>query len=116
MPFFFACHCGTRLQYSENGRQNGYDTSKTHTALLSGEIDHHWAAILREKIDERAAAAAPAILILDFSAVTFMDSSGIGLILGRHKLVSAMGGVVVVQKAPKDIKRMLSIAGIESKD
>jgi len=72
--------------------------------------------ILREKIDERAAAAAPAILILDFSAVTFMDSSGIGLILGRHKLVSAMGGVVVVQKAPKDIKRMLSIAGIESKD
>ena len=94
---------------------------KTLTALLSGEIDHHWAAImvaaiLREKIDERAAAAAPAILILDFSAVTFMDSSGIGLILGRHKLVSAMGGVVVVQKAPKDIKRMLSIAGIESKD
>ena len=88
---------------------------KTLTALLSGEIDHHWAAILREKIDERAAAAAPAILILD-SAVTFMDSSGIGLILGRHKLVSAMGGVVVVQKAPKDIKRMLSIAGIESKD
>ena len=86
---------------------------KTLTALLSGEIDHHWAAILREKIDERAA---PAILILDFSAVTFMDSSGIGLILGRHKLVSAMGGVVVVQKAPKDIKRMLSIAGIESKD
>ena len=48
--------------------------------------------------------------------VPFMDSSGIGLILGRHKLVSAMGGVVVVQKAPKDIKRMLSIAGIESKD
>ena len=83
---------------------------KTLTALLSGEIDHHWAAILREKIDERAAAAAPAILILDFSAVTFMDSSG------RHKLISAMGGVVVVQKAPKDIKRMLSIAGIESKD
>ena len=72
---------------------------KTLTALLSGEIDHHWAAILREKIDERAAAAAPAILILDFSAVTFMDSSGIGLILGRHKLVSAMGGVVVVQQA-----------------
>ena len=89
---------------------------KTLTALLSGVIDPHWAAILREKIDERAAAAAPAILILDFSAVTFMDSSGIGLILGRHKLVSAMGGVVVVQKAPKDIKRMLSIAGIESKD
>ncbi len=45
-----------------------------------------------------------------------MDSAGIGLILGRHKLVSALGGVVVVQKAPKDIRRTLSVAGIESKE
>lgn len=93
-------------------RQEG----KTLTALLSGEIDHHGAAQLRETIDGRVAAAQPAILVLDFSAVTFMDSAGIGLILGRHKLVSAMGGVVVVQKAPKDIRRTLSVAGIESKE
>lgn len=89
---------------------------KTLTALLSGEIDHHWAAILREKIDERAAAAAPAILILDFSAVTFMDSSGIGLILGRYKLARELGGTVVVQHVPKDIRRMLALAGIDSKE
>ena len=89
---------------------------KTLTALLSGEIDHHGAAQLRAAIDDRIAAASPAILILDFSAVTFMDSAGIGLILGRHKLVSALGGVVVVQKAPKDIRRTLSVAGIESKE
>ena len=116
--FLFACHCGTRLQYSENGRQNGYDTSNTQARRKNtyGAAFGRDRPSLGEKIDERAAAAAPAILILDFSAVTFMDSSGIGLILGRHKLVSAMGGVVVVQKAPKDIKRMLSIAGIESKD
>ena len=93
-------------------RQDG----KTLTALLSGEIDHHGAAQLRTAIDERIAAASPAILVLDFSAVTFMDSAGIGLILGRHKLVSALGGVVVVQKAPKDIRRTLSVAGIESKE
>ena len=93
-----------------------HEDGKTITALLSGEIDHHWAAVLRERIDERVTAVVPAILILDFEAVTFMDSSGVGLILGRHKLVRAMGGVVVVQKAPKDIKRMLSLAGIESKD
>lgn len=98
----------TQVQLQQNG--------KTLTARLSGEIDHHWAGILREKIDEHIQAAKPAVTLLDFSAVTFMDSSGIGLILGRHKLISAMGGVVVVQKAPKDIKRMLSIAGIESKD
>lgn len=93
-------------------RQNG----KTLTALLSGEIDHHGAAQLRTALDDRIAAASPAILTLDFSAVTFMDSAGIGLILGRHKLISALGGVVVVQKAPKDIRRTLSVAGIESKE
>lgn len=89
---------------------------KTLTALLSGEIDHHSAAQLRRQIDEQIQSAAPKILILDFAAVTFMDSSGVGLILGRHRLMDALDGVIVVQKAPKDIKRMLAIAGIESKD
>lgn len=93
-----------------------HEDGKTLLAELSGEIDHHGAASVRAEIDERVTACSPAVLVLDFSAVTFMDSSGIGLILGRHKLVSALGGVVVVQKAPADIKRMLAIAGIDSKD
>ena len=85
-------------------------------AFLAGEIDHDAAQSLRIQLDDALVSRSPQTLILDFGGVGFMDSSGIGLILGRHKLVSAMGGVVVVQKAPKDIKRMLSIAGIESKD
>ena len=89
---------------------------KTLTALLSGELDHHGTSLWRETIDERISAAAPAILVLDFASVTFMDSSGIGLILGRHKLVSAIGGVVMVQNVPAGIKRTLAIAGIESRD
>lgn len=93
-----------------------HQEGKTMVALLSGEIDHHGAAELREQIDARVSAVAPAVLVLDFSAVTFMDSSGIGLILGRHKLVSALGGMVVVQKAPADIRRTLAVAGIDSKD
>ncbi|MEG0770126.1 MAG: anti-sigma factor antagonist [Ruthenibacterium sp.] len=89
---------------------------KTLVAHLSGEIDHHGAELLRTQIDGRIAAADPAILVLDFSDVTFMDSSGIGLILGRHKLISAAGGVLVVQKAPAEIHRMLALAGIDAKD
>lgn len=92
------------------------EDGSTMLALLSGEIDHHWASVLRDKIDARVQAASPKNLVLDFSGVTFMDSSGVGLILGRHRLVHALGGVVVVQKAPKDIQRMLSIAGIDAKD
>ena len=89
---------------------------KTLTALLSGELDHHGTSLLRETIDERISAAAPAILVLDFASVTFMDSSGIGLILGRHKLVSAIGGGVMGQNVPAGIKRTLAIAGIESRE
>jgi stage II sporulation protein AA (anti-sigma F factor antagonist) len=98
----------TQVKIQEDG--------KTMLAMLSGEIDHHWAAVMRECIDERVRAALPKILVLDFSAVTFMDSSGIGLILGRHRLVHSLGGIVVVQKAPKDVQRMLSIAGIDAKE
>ena len=87
---------------------------KTLTALLSGEIDHHWAAILREKIDERAAAAAPAILILDFSAVTFMDSSGIGLILGRVRMAALWNGRVAVTGLSPQLRRMAELSGIAS--
>ena len=93
-----------------------HEDGENLVALLSGEIDHHWAAILREEIDERVRSRSPAKLILDFSGVTFMDSSGIGLILGRQRLVSTLGGVVIVQKAPREIKRMLSIAGIEARE
>lgn len=92
--------------------QNG----QTLFAMLSGEIDHHGAELLREHIDMRVEQICPKILVLDFSSVTFMDSSGVGLILGRHKLVHAHGGVVIVQKAPNEVKRMLGIAGIDSKD
>ncbi len=98
----------TQVTLSQEGR--------TLTAMLSGEIDHHSAALLREKIDERAAACEPKELILDFSGVTFMDSSGVGLILGRHKLIGALGGSVVVQHAPQTIRRMLNIAGIEARE
>ena len=98
----------TQVQLQQNG--------KTLTARLSGEIDHHWAGILREKIDEHIQAAKPAVTLLDFSAVTFMDSSGIGLILGRYKLARELGGTVVVQHVPKDIRRMLALAGIDSKE
>ena len=85
---------------------------KTLTALLSGEIDHHWAAILREKIDERAAAAAPAILILDFSAVTFMDSSGIGVVLGRYRLLCLRGGSVALMHLTPQVRRIYDLSGM----
>ncbi|MEG1126875.1 MAG: anti-sigma factor antagonist [Oscillospiraceae bacterium] len=85
-------------------------------AYLEGEIDHHSAALLRTKIDAAIASSAIKVLIMDFTAISFMDSSGVGLILGRHKLMSALGGRVLVQSAPQNIYKMLAMAGIATEE
>ena len=83
------------------------------TAYISGEIDHHNAYELRKKIDEAAERVYPELLVLDFGAVTFMDSSGIGLVMGRFKLIKDLGGRLAIENAPKSIRKVMRMAGIE---
>ncbi len=83
------------------------------TAYLSGEIDHHSAAGLRSAIDEAVEHAYPEVLVLDFGGVTFMDSSGIGLVMGRWKLMRDISGRVAIENAPKAIKKVMKMSGIE---
>ncbi|NLJ30133.1 MAG: STAS domain-containing protein [Clostridiales bacterium] len=83
------------------------------TAILGGEIDHHSARELRAEIDDTAANVRPRRLVLDFSGVSFMDSSGIGLIMGRCKLMQLWGGrVKIVNMSPK-IEKIVSLAGLD---
>jgi stage II sporulation protein AA (anti-sigma F factor antagonist) len=82
------------------------------TAVLSGEIDHHSAREIRGEIDETATRIKPKKLIFDFSAVQFMDSSGIGLIMGRCKLMQMWGGKVEIIRLPQKIKKIVSLAGL----
>ena len=89
-------------------------TGEFLTAALTGEIDHHTAALLRSKIDEQIDRRLPQKLILDFSGVCFMDSSGIGLILGRSKRMQAAGGQVMVRGVSPQINRMLRLANIQA--
>lgn len=84
----------------------------TLAAYLTGEIDHHTAQLLRREIDAQVDAYLPDLLTLDFSGVTFMDSSGVGLILGRSRRVAALGGRLSVQNAPLTVRKMLDIAHI----
>lgn len=83
-------------------------------AYLSGEIDHHAAGRLREQIDARILSASPERVVLDFGGVGFMDSSGIGLILGRYRLLQDTGGVLAVQGVSTQIAKMLRLSGIGS--
>ncbi len=80
---------------------------------LSGEIDHHTAAAIRQEVDERAEKTKPAVLTLDFADVSFMDSSGIGLIMGRYKLIRALGGQLQVTGASGSMAKIMRLAGLE---
>ena len=83
------------------------------TVRLSGDIDHFTAAGLRGEIDRIVRMNAVDTLTLDFSDVTFMDSSGIGLVMGRHKLMTELGGKCRVASPPAYILKVLRISGID---
>ncbi len=82
-------------------------------ARVSGEIDHHTARSIREKIDREAFLARPRVLVIDLSDVGFMDSSGIALILGRVEVAAEFGGVVQIIGAAPPVKKLIRLSGIE---
>ena len=88
----------------------------TVTAMLTGEIDHHGAGRLREAIDDTVRRTCPRLLVLDFGGVAFMDSSGIGIVLGRYRLMQDMGGKLALKNLPPHIRRVMQVAGISSLD
>lgn len=89
------------------------DDEKEITAFLSGDIDHHSAKDMREEIDRIICEKMPRSLILDFSKVIFMDSSGIGLVIGRFKTIQDFNGSITVQNPPSHIRKVMKLAGID---
>lgn len=83
------------------------------TVYLAGELDHHNAAPLRERVDGVVQMRRPKLLVLDFSGVGFMDSSGIGFVMGRYKLMQSMGGQLRVQGASPRMEKVMRLAGLE---
>ena len=82
-------------------------------ARVTGEIDHHAARRLRETIDMEVFRTLPSILTLDLSEVGFMDSAGLGLILGRLNLMTGRRGVLRLSGLRPAVARILSLAGVE---
>ena len=85
----------------------------TVMARLKCEIDHHTARQIREKIDREIFSRRPATVVLDFSEVRFMDSSGIGLIIGRSQVADAAGGGVRLVGLSPTLMKLVRLAGIE---
>lgn len=79
---------------------------------LNGEIDQYVVAELKDKIDIEIEVTAKKNLIFDLSNVTLMDSSGIGLILGRYKKIKILNGGVALCNASSSVKKIIDLSGI----
>ena len=79
---------------------------------LMGELDHHSAEEVRNKIDDAIERDKINKVILDFSGVTFMDSSGIGVVIGRFKRLSMKNGNLAVVNVNKNINKVFELSGL----
>lgn len=80
---------------------------------LPPEIDHHSSQEIRERTEEYLQQGGIRQIVFDFSRTSFMDSSGIGAILGRYKRMREIGGRVAVCNADERIRRILRISGVD---
>ena len=83
-------------------------------AYLIGEIDHHTAAAVRENIDTAIKQKKPTHLIIDFRNVSFMDSSGIGLVMGRYRLIQSINSTasLEIKNVTPQAKKIMELAGL----
>ena len=80
---------------------------------LGGEIDHHNAVAIRSEIDGQILSRHPQKTVLDLSGIDFMDSSGIGLVMGRYTKMKAIGGELCVLDPNERIFKIFKMAGLE---
>ena len=78
----------------------------------AGEIDHHTSIEIRRKIEKAFSRSKARDIIFDFSRVEFMDSSGIGIVIGRYRELSMQGGKVYAINISGEIGRIFGVSGL----
>ena len=94
----------------------GFETRSRDGLLciyLYGEIDHHSAVALREDLDRLLWRDRPRRLVLNLSRIEFMDSAGLGLLMGRYRLMRELGGNVALTDPNPRVMKILRLAGME---
>lgn len=79
---------------------------------LTEEIDHHSTEKIRRRADYEIQRHVPRKTIFDFNGVTFMDSAGIGMVIGRYKMISMLGGKVSMINVKPSIRKVFEMSGI----
>ena len=82
------------------------------TLTLRGELDHHGAKEVMQKLEWELDSALPVKLTLDFSGVSFMDSSGIAVVMRAHRRMAALGGSLIVTGVPAQARKVFDAAGV----
>lgn len=90
----------------------GFDGTRLY-ADIAGEIDHYTAAAVREQIDGQMFRLHPRVLVMRLDGVTFMDSSGLGLVVGRLRVARELGSELRITGADRQKMRIFSLAGLE---
>lgn len=85
---------------------------ETLIVRVPAEVDHCFADAVREEVDRKLQTEDIHMLEFDFQHTEFMDSSGIGLLMGRYKLMKALGGKVCITHAGERIEKILVLSGI----
>ena len=88
------------------------EEDKLLTFKITEEIDHHWSDKMRRKVDDEIERYIPKTVVFDFDKVSFMDSAGIGMLLGRYKAVKMLGGNLEIRNAKASIRKILEMSGI----
>ncbi len=81
-------------------------------AALDGELDHHSAEYVRGTLDWEVDQQRGTLLILDLGGLAFMDSSGLGVILGRYRKIKSQGGEMAIANVPRGVDKVVQIAGL----
>lgn len=89
-----------------------YNDGRRITAAICCDIDHHAARELRMLLENLISLSRPEVLIIDLGQVSFMDSSGIGLLIGRQKTLTGCGGTLLIKNAAPHIAAVIKMSGL----
>lgn len=95
--------CGVKTEFE----------NRVLTVRLTGEIDHHNAGKMRMEIDEAICHSRPRRLVFDLDGIDFMDSSGLGLIMGRYAVIQRMGGDMILRNPSERVKKIIDLSGLD---
>lgn len=79
---------------------------------ITEEIDHHTSSIIRTRIDYEITRFRPKKVVMDLKNVKFMDSAGIGLIIGRFKMANSYGGCLEIENANSKLMEIFEMSGL----